>query len=263
MPLLKIVVYQHHLSHADPYLSAFVRGLQRHGLAPEERKSTDPIPCDVAVCWGWRQAQKHIALGARPLVVERGYVGDRFRWASVGWDGLNGRARFPRADSGDRWQKYHGGRLMPWIENDGGYVLLLGQVPGDSAITHLNIDQFYARVARHFWQQMRPVKFRPHPNAPKVRVKYTDVLGGNLYDALQGAALAVTCNSNSGVDAALWGVPVYALDEGAMCWPVASHELTDEPKRPDRTKWAWDLAYAQWLPHEIESGEAWDRLKDV
>jgi hypothetical protein len=84
--------------------------------------------------------------------------------------------------------------------------------------------------------------------------------GGNLAEALAGAAFAVTWNSNSGVDAAMAGVPVVAMDEGSMAWPVAAHDLGAVPRLPERRPWAAQLAWCQWRPEEIADGTAWEAL---
>jgi hypothetical protein len=46
------------------------------------------------------------------------------------------------------------------------------------------------------------------------------ILDGELADALSGAAVVVTYNSNTGVDALLAGKSVTAADKGSMIWGV-------------------------------------------
>jgi hypothetical protein len=72
----------------------------------------------------------------------------------------------------------------------------------------------------------------------------------------------VTYNSNTAVDAAIQGYPVFALDRGSMAWAVAGHDLAeiDSPSKPDRTQWAADLAYSQWKPAEMAEGLTWRHL---
>jgi hypothetical protein len=57
-------------------------------------------------------------------------------------------------------------------------------------------------------------------------------------------------------------VPTVTLDEGAMAWDVAGHKLGDTI-RPDRTRWAHNLAMTQWSLGEIADGTMWDHLKNV
>jgi len=47
-----------------------------------------------------------------------------------------------------------------------------------------------------------------------------------------------------------------------MAWDVCSHDLSQivNPLIPDRETWLDRLAYCQWTPEEIESGETWEHL---
>ena len=81
--------------------------------------------------------------------------------------------------------------------------------------------------------------------------------------AISKAKVVVTINSNAGVDAALAGKPVISLDRGSMVWDISEHDFKNinNPKFNNRTQWCNDIAYAQWHPSELESGEAWNHLK--
>lgn len=111
------------------------------------------------------------------------------------------------------------------------------------------------------------VSYRPHPLEPGAFCPEDAVLAeGSLDDALAAADLAVTFNSTAGVEAALAGVSVVALDEGAMVWDVAQHGIL-EPEFsvycPDRTVWADRLAWAQYSFDEVRSGFAWECVLDA
>ena len=83
-----------------------------------------------------------------------------------------------------------------------------------------------------------------------------------LQDDFSNAHCVVTYNSNTAVEALLEGIPVFAHDQGSMCWQVANKSLisVDVPNRPDRNSWLNDLAYAQWTLQEMRNGEAWRHL---
>jgi len=254
-------MYQHHRNFA----ARFKEGLGRHGIDAAIRNNRDYVPSDLAVFWGHRlnsaiQGQKKC--GGDYLVMERGYCGDRIIWTSLGFNGLNGRAEFHNAGSPpDRWL-VHAHLMQPW-RAPGDYVLVMGQVAGDASIHGVDIRGWYADAITAAEKVFDlPIYFRPHPLArqqpPELGVK---LLTGELSDALGRAQCAVTFNSNSGVDAILAGVPVIAVDKGAMVWPLARHHITAELVRPDRSQWAFDLAYCQWTPDEIKRGIAWDHLK--
>ena len=224
--------------------------------------------CDLAVFWGVHQ-QAIIDLqessGNDFLVMERGYFGDRFKMTSIGFNGLNGRANFLNENSpSDRWLK-HGCIWKDW-KTTGDYILIMGQVPGDASIKNVDFIR-WMRETNYELKLMSylPIRCRPHPKAPKNRhspcFQFDDISENTLAEDLKKAFMAVTFNSNSGVDAILAGVPVVACDPGSMAWPVAIHDLSERPIRPVRIQWAHNLAYCQWTELEIKDGTAWDHLK--
>ena len=193
--------------------------------------------------------------------MERGYVGNRFEWFSLGWNGLNGRATplpMPQ-DDGERFQRHHKALMQPWRpEGSGEYVLLVGQVPGDMSLAGKDLTHWYSNAA--LTARVRydlPVMFREHPVAMERGVRrnpnYTHPFEGTLDEALAGAAACVTFNSNTAVDAILAGVPTTVDNRGSMAWDVAGHRLGDSI-RPDRAAWASNLAWRQWKLDEIARG---------
>jgi len=235
-----------------------------------------PAHFDVVATWGWRVGQQYRAKYGKPvLVMERGYIADRFTWTSLGWNGLNGRATFPLIDdAGARFWQHFRDRLKPWkfAEPAGaaGYALIIGQVPHDAACAAINFQRWARETATQLRLQGWGVRFRPHPKAPDLRcgvdmapgdVRYQD--DGGLEKAFEGAAFVVTWNSNAGVVAALAGVPVVALDVGSMAHPVASHDIAAPITMPDRLRWAQRLAWCQWLPAELADGSAWEAVRSA
>lgn len=212
----------------------------------------------VAV-WGWRNGKRFAQRGHDVLVMERGYLGDRFRWYSLGWGGLNGRARFyPRLDGGERFLDHHGALVKPW-RCGGDYVLLIGQMPTDVSLQGKNIEPWYQQSTRAAALAYKlPVRFRPHPQLAVYGLKSktppgAELIGGTLHEALAGAAVCVTWNSNTAVDAVLAGVPTVAMDEGSMAYPVTGHKIGDL-LICEREYWAYRLAWCQFLLSEIAEG---------
>jgi len=245
---------------------AMIDGLARHGIAADMRRPMEYAPSDLAVVWGHRQhriMQGQQGAGRRYLVMERGYFRDRFAYFSLGYDGLNGRADFLNAGMpGDRW-KLHGVALAPWRDpGEGSIALVCGQVPGDAALKHVNYRRWQEGAVIDAKRYGLPVVFRPHPHrlargdGTHLRVKLST---RPLAEDLHRAAVVVTLNSNTGVDAAIAGVPVVTSDVGAMARAVSAHRI-GEISRPPREQWAADLAYAQWTLDEIRSGEAWAHI---
>lgn len=258
---MKVTVFasarsRHQVSHQE----ALAEGLRSRGHEPLLRLSEQAphASTEYVACWGWRLGATLRRAGHTVVVMERGYLGDRFAWTSLGMNGLNGRATFPEApkDGGERFGRM--AALQPWRDGPG-YALIVGQVPGDASLQGRNLEPWYAGMAENArGAGLEPV-FRQHPRAaergyrqgpPGVRCHT-----GSLAEALSGAAQVVTYNSNTGVDALLAGVPVYADNEGSMAWPLASRVVGDL-SRPDRESWAHNLAWRQWSLDEIADGTA-------
>lgn len=266
---LNIVVYVGSMAHHRRWCGAFNAGLLRHGIQARIAEHDVPLDCDLAVFWAHRRANVMIhqrGAGRDYLVLEHGYIGDRLhQWSSAGFNGLNGRATFPPAyDGGVRWRKYFDGALKPWKEG-GDYVLLIGQVPGDASIAHVNIDAWYDEVIATLHAAGKRVVFRPHPVAVRMGCKTVPV-GAEidrrpLAESLAGAEYVVTFSSNTGVDALLSGVPVVACDKGSMVWKTAGDAVDVFPGYPDRKYWAHEMAHKQWTEEEFSSGAAWEHLR--
>lgn len=220
----------------------------------------EPITRHVA-CWGWRGGAAYRSRGHEVLVFERGYLGDRFEWTSIGWNGLNGYADFclPPAPSPEKFERHF--ELKPW-RTDGEIIIIMGQVRGDASLRGSDLTSFYEVAAKRLTAaHKKPVFFRPHPAgnnfAPNI-----PVIDGDLQQCLKQAALVVTFNSNSAVDAVINGIPAIAFDKGSMAWDVTSHTV-EEITRPDREQWAHALAHCQYSPDEIKSGAYWERVSNA
>ncbi len=266
------VIHANDSPHQRAYAELMKDGLCKHGIEVRRGKFGIPEPCDFAVVWGFRQ---HVVMEKAPhtLVMERGHVGDRMKWTSLGWDGLGGNGRYPiPATTGAdiRWRWFFGNLMKPWRPTKSGkYALVCGQVPGDAAVRDINISNWITetcRIVHHDWNL--PVVYRPHPLT--LQLGYPELVApdgtrisrnGALADDLIDAAVAITYSSTAGVEIVLAGVPLVALSKGSMARDVATHDLTPGLFRPDRTKWAHRLAYTQWSNEEISSGIAWDFVR--
>lgn len=261
--MTKVTIVGRVAGHQNVHAQALQEGLAAIGI-PSQRTTTHARVTvgETVACWGWRYGRQYREAGAHVLVMERGYVGDRFAWTSIGWNGLNGRATFPTApeDGGARFHKHHGHLLKPW-RTDGDYVLLIGQVPGDASLRGRDLRPWYAHMARRAREAYgMPVMFRPHPQAYKRGGVFTvpgaSMQHGSLQEGLTRAAVVVSYNSNATVDAVLAGVPTIATDEGSMAYEMCAHDIGQPLMRPDRERWAHQLAWKQWTLLEISSGAA-------
>lgn len=278
---MKVHVYLSGNPVHDAVLTAFYGGVPVHSnLTAQLLDVHKPLPCDVAVVFGVRKEKIPISYargevirrqresGKPVLVLETGYVkrGDGpDNYYAAGFNGLNGRADFRNANmQHDRWKKL-GVQLQPW-SNHGIHILVCGQVPWDASVQHHDhIGWIRQTVAKLNAFTARHIVFRPHPLARGVNygpLHGCVVSSQSLEEDLKGAHAVVTFNSNAGVDAAIAGIPVFAMDQGSMAWDVARHDLSDieQPIRPDRDQWAANLAYTQWTQDEMARGWAWHHL---
>lgn len=271
-----------HQAHAAQLLTA---GLARHGDEARIVSWPEQPKADVVACWGWRHGaelarppvQARGRPGRRVLVIERGYVGPRAEWTSLGWDGLNGRARFPLVDDGgERWRACFPGALKPEVPAaTGSYALIMGQIEGDASLSTggavVDIRGWYRQAAGFLGAITGlPVVIRQHPVDLGRRGRPADgtiagipILEGSFEEALAGARCVAAYNSNALTGAALAGVPILAEDPGAMAWPVAGHGLESVPQLQQRESWAHRLAWTQWRDEEIADGTAWDLVRDA
>jgi hypothetical protein len=239
---------------------------------PEEKNLIEGFkyePADVGVVFGvykskvpisWPRGgvyRQHRGDGADMIVLETGYIkrGDGpTNYYAAGFNGLNGRADFKNKSSpADRFLQL-GVEVKPWRE-DGNHVLICGQVPWDASVDHLDYQEWRRtiedRVGSH---TRRPVVFREHPcivpNQPPLE-RY-----------LKDCWAVVTLNSNSAVDAAIAGIPVFVGDKGSMAYGIANLDLKDidNPCLQDRGYWLDCLAYTQWTPMEMSEGKTWAHL---
>lgn len=245
-------------AHQLQHQTAVAEGLRALGHEPI-LVHTGASPVKHVACWGWRIGAQLRRQGHEVLVLERGYLGDRFSWTSIAWNGLNGRGTFAATpdDGGARYRAHHA-PWSPW-RPPSGYALIVGQVPGDASLQGRDLEPWYVQMAAKAREAGLEPVFRQHPVARQrgYRQGPRDVrsLGGTLDEALGGAAVAITFNSNTGVDALLAGVPVVVDNEGSMAWPLASPDVRNLV-RPERADWAHALAWKQWLLSEIADGTA-------
>lgn len=249
--------------HQITHQAALVKGLSTLGVKANLSHS-NKSKTEFVACWGWRIGKQLRDQGHQVLVMERGYLGDRFGWTSLAWNGLNGFGEFPEyAD--DNGARFHANfKMQPWREAEGEYVLIMGQVPGDASLRGRNLVPWYEGVATLAADAYKaPVRFRAHPVAEQRGLtqspRHCTKSFGSLEEAVQNAKVVITYNSNSAVDSVIAGVPTVAMDEGSMAWGVTSHTIGGA-EMPDREKWANNLAWKQWRMCEIESGFALKKL---
>jgi hypothetical protein len=260
---------EHQITHA----AVMQTGLRRHGWTVEYSPHDRPTPpgADMVVCWSvkhtrawdWRKET-----GGPVLVMERAALQPRTEYVSLGFNGLAGRGEYCKArDGGLRWRTCFEHLQKPWKEPGDGYALIMGQVIGDAALWGVDFRAWAHNRAVELRALGHRVFYRHHPESLRRRDSWRPSLAlplsGGLASSLEGAALVVTYNSTSAVESVLAGVPTVTCDRGSMAWPVTTHAVPADPIRPGRAAWAHDLAWHCFTPAEIESGLAWDHLREL
>ena len=123
----------------------------------------------------------------------------------------------------------------------------------------------------------RPIQVRPHPRNPisfnfkkYKNVSITNPVmdsntidDTNFKDTLEDAWAVINHSSNPAIEAVINGIPVF-VSEDSLCHDVGNHSLANinDPKMPDRQRWANKLSYTEWFEDEIEKGLPWQRIKN-
>lgn len=262
-------------AHQEIYAKALTKGMAIHG---HKNTSISPVfieenDTDLVCVWAHKTPQifQHQRKRDKPyLIMERSYIGDRFDWVSLAYNGLNGRGNFLNDDITDmsRWKKHFAKYVKPWKINKEGYVLVIGQMPGDWAIQHVNINEWYVNTIRELNSRGLRVIFRPNPldkhnmYLQNKNLKFIYDTNKTLEESLSGARCCVAFSSNSTLIAAINGCPSVAVDPISMTYgKVSATDLGNLDYAPNRNDWFAKLAYCQWLPSELEDGSAWKHLK--
>ena len=200
------------------------------------------------------------------ISIEHGPGRYRKQTFAMGYNGMMGEANFINSNSDDkRWLSSNSMRkqikrqLKPWrSEDDGEYVLIIYQKPGDSSlksktskIPPVNIEA-WVNEQRIKYKNLG-YKVRVRTNAAR-RLRKVQPLEGDF----AGAKFVVVCSSNCGVLAVEAGVPTVATHPISMVYDICKHTKT-----PDRLQWVKDLSYCNWTLEEIATGEAWSHLKQA
>lgn len=142
--------------------------------------------------------------------------------------------------------------IVPWRKS-GRHVLVCFQSPRWMDMFHGGIEAATSRLRQ---------KLREHTDRPIVfRHKGTDKpLERDLVDCH-----ALVCfSSNAAVEAVLFGVPVFCLNDcAASRMGLNDLALIESPVYPDdREPWAHALAANQWTLSDMHSGKTWSDLRE-
>jgi len=251
-----------------------VHGEEVEGQNPNVWKAGDAIrELDVIVLYGFGWKQREIAefyreRGVVVLVLEQGHTARPDFW-QFGIDRLNWLPEV--APSSDR-------RSAIGIEQPkkqtvrGGYVLVLGQKPGDAQHTLEDMNVWRQETLTTLRSSTKKkLVWRRHPKDAKEHgVTGFDLLQHpldcSLEKSFEGASCCVTHNSNAGLKAIMQGIPVFCAPE-CFYAPVALTEFNFSvqniqiPKEEIFEDFFDRLCYAQWTAEEFNQGLPWEFMK--
>lgn len=239
---------------------AFADGLLAIGHDPSLRSAPDWGPgCieafDAVALYGLQGKGQTIlaeyrALGVPVFVIDYGYVrrtNHAHDWKTGHWQvSLNGLGVLPAFDCPpDRFEAL-GVSIKAKGGDPKGYTLLCVQTPGD--MSHgMNRDALRAWCHE---QDYPNLVIRPHPLFDEdYGLLRCDA--ESLDEALAGARLMVTANSNAGHDALLAGVPVLGTHKAP--WSELAGQVV--PSVQARQAYFNRVAYGQWTWDEMRTGE--------
>jgi hypothetical protein len=250
---------------------AMRQGLLQHGINKVEVHNRFRGVCaDIAIAYGWVHSlvfEAYEAAGGQYVYFDLGYWNRRpstspldghYRLAVNNWDTAKA---MRRACPDDRFKRL-GIRLKPPQLN--GRDIVIASMSLKSAKTHKFDIGEWEQAMRKRLSAMGlkfPIVQRPKPakkQAPLPAIEHV----------LSTARILVTRHSNTAVDAMVSGVPFYA--ERGVGSLLSAKDLTCEMiETPtfcndvDRHQLLADIAYAQWTPPEMRSGEAWDHMRQL
>lgn len=172
--------------------------------------------------------------------------------------------------------------VKPWRQ-EGQYILLVLQRPGDSSLKNLlkkygTYEIFLKNVIKDIRKNTnKPIKIRLHPLRQDVQLGIIEQLnldgitisdnnspnkggvldgGDGLQKDFDNAFAVVGFNSNALTESVCEGIPTFSLCPSSMAWQCSNKDLKnlDTPKTFKRDQWLYNLAYCQWREDEIAKG---------
>jgi hypothetical protein len=167
------------------------------------------------------------------------YEGNRMEYYTWAYNGLHGLGTLPTPPERSRPHP----KLKPWKDWQSGRITVFGQVPTDKAVRGNDMQLWKQTV-----QAALPnSEFREHPIM--IPSKYHNQMEP-LSRCFEETSLAVTYTSTIGAEAVINGIPTIACHAGSLAYPMATHNLSDEPITPCREEWIHNLSWRQWSIHE-------------
>lgn len=244
------------------------RSRVHHEIRTAIYKSDIPFLCIETPLLGRRvfQPNQHYRVGINGFLnrdaiwgEERDYPADRFNALGLSYSG---------------WKKKRGKK-----------IIIALQLAGDASLRHNDINEWCKNTVQTLRRHTdRPIEIRTHPGvSDKGWSNHEELFRWFLFknfpnvqfvngketpweDHILDAYCVVAYTSGMSIDAVLNGIPVIAVDEGNFAWNVGERKLSNIENltladSKDVQQWLYNLAYCQWTPEEMESGQCWLHLE--
>ena len=243
---------------------AIAQGLAAAGftvvVADLEDAPQELVTSDLLALWNGRKSTYgQLAASARRfglpvLCIEHGFF-DRRAHVQIDHEGILHWASWRRefknpapAEGAERLACIWPRPLDPFHKRRDGYVLVIGQLRGDSQLAESEITipaDLERLVARSVPEGVGAV-FRPHPKARRQRSNHLPLCkAATLEEAVCGARFAVMVNSNSGNECLALGCPVLCFGPALYAQAGVARQTTVKAFRKDLTE-----MLAGWRPDE-------------
>lgn len=154
----------------------------------------------------------------------------------------------------------------PW-KKDGKHILVAGMGAKAASVEGFKPSEWEMAAIRELarWTD-RPIVYRAKPSWHNPERIGGTIFSGKeqrLEEVLQDCWAVVTHHSNVAVDGLVEGIPCFCFHGVASIMGSQDLSTIESPVYPDdREQWLANIAYTQWRPDEMKTGEAWRYLRD-
>lgn len=275
--MMRVAVYSINTSggfsnkRADYIGKAMMQGLERCGVRARLLRRFEGVEADVAVAYGWVHEPTFTAYkkaGGHFVYWDLGYWDRRpfgapsdgyHRLAVDDWDTAK---TMVRGCDFTRFARL-GLELQEPRAGTGEEILIAGMSEKAGGTHGYRLGEWEDAMAAKLVRvcSKYPIVIRPKPGRlapPQIPIE----------QALLRTRLLVTHHSNVAIEAVLAGVPTYAIKGvGTLASPKElTHDGIVDPYLPtdiERAQLLADVAYAQWTPPEMRTGEAWKHIERI
>ena len=174
-----------------------------------------------------------------------------------------------------------------WKNHNSGSILILLQLPGDASLRGQRLSEWFLETVdkiRNITDRELLVRFHP-AMSDRGRAEFFSEIGDLFFKNYQNiiwsngidnslghdfekSGICISYTSGSCIDAVLQGIPVIAMDEGNLAYPISSRRVEDvlNPKlasTKEVQEWVLALANSQWNEQEMLDGAVWSKIYPI